>query len=140
MEGHAGPLTTAWRRSGRCPILRDVHISRRYSALLAVPALTLAACGGGGGKSDEDTIKDIVNGFAKDPATLCDHLTPELLKGVGGTKAKCVEASKAGKKNQKIDITKVDVSGSKATVTVKDKTGTSSLKMVKADDTWQVSG
>lgn len=117
-----------------------MHISRRYSAVLLAPLLTLAACGGGGGNSDEDKIKDIINGVAKDPSTLCDHITPELLKGVGGSKAKCVEASKGGTKNAKIDITKVEVKGKNATATVKDKNGSSTLKLVKAGDDWQVSG
>src|SRR3712207_2763700 len=74
---------------------------RRTAVLLAVPTLALAACGGG----DKSEIEGIVKDGAKDPSTICEHLTKDLIKQVGGTEEKCKKVAKAAddEKDQKVE-------------------------------------
>ncbi|WP_354698762.1 hypothetical protein DSM112329_04455 [Paraconexibacter sp. AEG42_29] len=116
--------------------------SRKPPAALMAPALalTVLACGGDDGSSDKDRITAIVRDVARDPATVCDHLTPALLKQLGGTKAGCVKASAAGRKNAKTSLVKVEIDGAKATATIKDAAGEGVIEFVKVDGEWLVSG
>ncbi|WP_354698761.1 hypothetical protein DSM112329_04454 [Paraconexibacter sp. AEG42_29] len=116
-------------------------ISRKLYALLVVPTLTLAACGGGGGDSDEDQIRSIIKDGANDPASICDHVTPALLKQLGGTVDACKKVAKEQDDgDKKADVSNLKVNGDSATATVTDKTGANSIKFTKSGDDWKVSG
>jgi hypothetical protein len=115
-------------------------ISRKLYAALAVPALTLAACGGGGGNSDKDDITQIIKDGGKTPASLCEHMTDRLLKQIGGADA-CTAASKSdGTPDANIKVDSLKIDGDKATATITDKTGKNTAKFVKTGDEWQLDG
>lgn len=113
-------------------------ISRKLYAALAVPALTLAACGSSG-DSDKDKITSIVKDVGKDPSAICDHMAPALLKQLGGT-AKCKTAAKADPTGPD-STTKVDsvkVTGDTAVANVTDKSGKTAVKFIKDGGDWKV--
>ncbi len=110
--------------------------SRRLLALLTVPALTLAACGGGG-DSDKDKLTSIINEGGKNPSTICDHLEASLLKQLGG-KDGCVKASKAEKGDDSTKIDDLKVTGETAVAKVHDDKSKSTINFKKVDGDWKV--
>jgi hypothetical protein len=120
-------------------------------ALLCTTAL--AACGGGGGKSDaENTVKDFVKAVdSQDTDKFCNKLVSDsFLEGSFGgkgsdAKKQCRTQLKALKNvNLKlVRIKKTTVKGDKASVTVVLDTGgqqaTQVLPLVKQDGDWRVS-
>lgn len=110
---------------------------RSLALVFAVPTVALAACGGGG-SSDEDQIKGIINDTADKPATLCDHPTDKILKQVGGTKEACVKIAKVQKASKKPDSIDVTVDGDKATAKFKDPDSSNEVGFVKEGDDWKV--
>lgn len=114
-------------------------ISRKLYAALAVPALTLAACGSSGGGSDKDKITSIVNGVAKDPSSLCQHMAPALLKQIGGD-AKCKAAAKADPTgpDKSTKVESIKITGDTAVANVKDKSGKTAVKFVKVGGDWKL--
>ena len=109
-------------------------------ALFGAAALVFAACGGGS-KSDEDKIRDVVEDVDNNPASLCtEHGTDQLVQKLGGEKVCSAAAGQAAKQDpSKTDVQSVDVTGDKATVKVKDATGASTVTFVKEDGEWKVS-
>lgn len=114
------------------------------SALRTFPAVALAAiavvlAGCGGATSDKDKITKIVKDGAKDPATICDHVTPEVLKALGGKPA-CVKAAGARRvsADTTLKVASVSVKGDKATATVVGKRGRQTLQFVKDHGEWNV--
>ncbi len=107
---------------------------RRLLYLLAVPAVTLAACGG---SSDEDKVTKIIKDVNSDPASVCDHLDDAALKQLGG-KAGCVKAAKSAPRDASTKVDDVSVDGDTATVKITDKTGASSVTLKKVDGDWKV--
>ena len=106
-----------------------------FAALAGAAALALAACGGG--DSDEDQIRDIVDEINDDPASLCtDHGTDELVQGLGGEE-QCKRLA-AQEEDDPSEVQDVSVDGDTATVTVKDSDDTSRVTFVKQDGDWKV--
>jgi hypothetical protein len=106
--------------------------------LLVVPAMALAACGGG--SSDKDKITDIIKDGGKDPASLCDHLTADLVKGFGSVE-KCQAAAKADKsgKDPDVKVDSIDIKDKKATAKITGNQGGDTLTFVKEDGDWKIS-
>lgn len=116
-------------------------ISRKLYAVLAVPALTLAACGSSsGGNSDKDQLESLIKDVAAKPATLCDHITPALLKQLGGSVAACKKVAAAEPADKKADISNLKVTGDKATATITDSSGKNDAKFEKVGGDWKVAG
>ena len=119
-----------------------MNTSRRnaLSLFLVVPALALAACGGGG--SDSSKITDLVKKIDKDSSAICDNATKNLLSTLGSTDvAKCKAAARGyGADNTTItgDIN-VKVDGDTATATFKTSDGKSHRAgFVKQGGDWKV--
>lgn len=113
--------------------------SRSLTPLLAVPLLTLAACGGGGGSSDSDQITAIVKDGAKDPVTICDHLDAAVLKQFGGA-ASCKKAAQAARKTTTaVTVKSVTVKGDTATAQIQNASGPQTLSFSKQDGKWVLS-
>ena len=114
-------------------------LRRVLPLLIAVPALTLSACGG---SSDSDKIKDIVKQVDKEGTALCDHATDKLLAQVGGSVEKC-KATARGYQDQtdtsKVegDI-KVNVNGDSATADFETTKGHDSATFVKENGEWKI--
>lgn len=104
------------------------------TALLAASSLFLGACGS---KSDEDQIRTIVNDGAKNPSSICDHLTAKPLETIGGPKGCKKLAEKQKPTKAKVDSVKVD--GDKATAKVTSDGKTGETKFAKIDGTWKIS-
>ncbi|WP_354698612.1 hypothetical protein DSM112329_04298 [Paraconexibacter sp. AEG42_29] len=117
-----------------------MHRRKSLFALLAVPMVTLAACGGGG-DSDEDKITSVINDVKDNPASLCDHFSAAALKSIPGGKAACVKQVKADPPSEAdvkaSKIKKIEVDGEKATVTNETKSGEATAKFVKEDGEWK---
>jgi hypothetical protein len=109
----------------------------RFLSLLAVPAVTLAACGGGDGDSDKDKLTKIINDGGTNPASICDHLDTALLKQIGGADG-CKKAAASEKKDDTTKIDSLNVDGDKATAKVTDKSGATTISFVKQDGDWKV--
>jgi hypothetical protein len=118
-----------------------MRINRRSLALcLAVPALLAAGCGGGG-DSDADQIRGIINEVANDPLAICDHLSDETLQAVfqGDEDAcrKSGEEANADADKGDVEINSVEVDGDNATAKITDKDGKDqTLKFTKDGDDW----
>lgn len=111
--------------------------SRTLATLAVVPLTFLAACGGGG-SSDKDKITKIIKDGGKDPATICDHLDPTLVKQLGGL-AGCKKAAKAADNGDKsVDIKSVDVKGDAATAKIKGASGDQTISFIKKSGDWVV--
>ena len=105
-------------------------------SILVLPVLALTACGGGG-KSDEDKVRDVITESAKTPSKLCDNLAAASLKAIGG-KDKCLTLAK-GQKGEDEKIDSVTISGDDATVKgTSGTTGSDTIKLVKEDGDWKV--
>jgi hypothetical protein len=111
---------------------------RQFLSLLAVPALTLAACGGsGGGGGDKDKLTTIINEGGTSPASICGHLDAALLKQIGGVGG-CKKAAAAQPKDRSTKIDSLKVDGDKATAKVTDKNGSTTITFVKQGGNWKV--
>jgi hypothetical protein len=110
---------------------------RRLLLLLTVPAITLAACGGGG-DSDKDKLTSIIEEGGKTPSSICDHLEASLLKQLGGDEG-CQKAASSEKGDDSTEIDSLDVTGEKAVAKVRDKTGKTTINFTKVDGDWKVS-
>jgi hypothetical protein len=115
-------------------------MARRTLIPLLAAAFALAACGG---SSDVDKIKDIINGVAKDRASLCEHATAEFLKAVGGSRDACKELARGYGPPSKGSVVKgaidVRVSGSKATADFTTVGGTRRhVSLVETGGEWYV--
>jgi hypothetical protein len=110
---------------------------RGLALLLVVPALALGACGGG--DSDEDDIKGIINDVSDEPASICDHATKTVLQQVGGSVEACRKAAAGQKSNSDVKVNSVDVNGDKATAKIKSSGGERTIGLVKEDGEWKVS-
>jgi hypothetical protein len=112
----------------------------RIALLLAIPTLALAACGG---DSDEDQIKDIINGVSENAETICDKSTDRLLEEqLGGDKEECKkQAAEAEEGDADGDVKdlEVKVDGDKATATFTDNDGDdNTVDLVKEDGDWMI--
>lgn len=106
---------------------------RRLLYLLAVPAVTLAACG----SSDEDKVTKIIKDVNSNPASVCDHLEDSALKQLGG-KDGCAKAAKGAPRDTSTKVDDVTIDGDAATVKITDKTGPSTINLKKVDGDWKV--
>lgn len=107
-------------------------MSRAWAAL---PLALLAACGG---QSAEDEIRGILDERQKSPASICDHMTAELLASLGGAE-QCRQLARAPD-NQAPDarIDEVVVDGDRATVRVADQDGLGTLRFRRVDGEWRL--
>jgi hypothetical protein len=113
-------------------MIRNIALS-----ILILPVLALSACGGGGGNSDEDKIRDVVTESAKTPAKLCDNLAAAPLKAIGG-QDKCKQLAK-GQKGADVKIASVTVKGNAATVKASGAgNGSGNIKLAKEDGDWKI--
>jgi hypothetical protein len=110
------------------------------SGRAALVALTVALLGGcGGGSGDEDAIRGIVDEGSKDPAAICDNLTRQGLKDIGGM-AQCRQLAKSqDNTDPNVVVHSVQVDGDKATAKVTGKDGDQTIRFVKEDGAWKVS-
>jgi hypothetical protein len=114
----------------------------RTALLLTLPALAFGACGSSGSdsNSDEDQITSVVDAVAADPLAICDHLSADMLRRLGGKDA-CVRAGEAsGDRGSKATIEDLAVDGDTATVRITDADGPTEVKFVKEDGDWKVAG
>ncbi|MFL5845022.1 MAG: hypothetical protein ACJ762_10040 [Solirubrobacteraceae bacterium] len=113
---------------------------RTFAVLLLTPALALGACGGG--DSDSDKIKDVIQDVAKNAATICDHGSEKLLSQFGGDEAGCKEQARAypDSSSKAIDgDIDVKVDGDTATADFTDNDGKKQhVTFVKDGDEWLV--
>jgi hypothetical protein len=128
-------------------MLRGVR--RPLAALLAL-AGTLCACGGG--PSDTDRVRTVVEGFgqataAKDYQRLCDQLlAPKLVTTVEEQGLPCEVALKQGLgevEAPKLTIGTVNVRGDAATVDVRstaagEAPSRDTLELVRVNDAWYI--
>ncbi len=108
--------------------------------LFVVPALALGACGG---DSDKDKITSLIDDVNKDPATLCDNATKDVLKQIGGEEG-CRKAAKGAPKQTEVKVKSVKVDGDKATANVTAKVdgkaeNNQEVKFAKEDGDWKIS-
>jgi hypothetical protein len=112
----------------------------KLAILLAVPALALGACGG---SSDEDDIKDIIQGVAKDSSTICDHATDNFLKDLSesGDVDGCKETARAYPDDSAETVGDIDVKvdGDSATADFTDNNDSKQhVTFVKDGDDWKI--
>jgi hypothetical protein len=111
-------------------------LPRTFAGLLLLPPLALAACGGG--TSDKDELTKIIQDGGKDPATICDHLAPALLKQFGSLAA-CRTAAKAGDDGKDaVSVKTLTIDGDKATAKIDGARGAQTITFDKQDGDWVV--
>jgi hypothetical protein len=111
-------------------------MSRALATLLVVPALALAACGGG--SSDVSQIKDLIKKVADDSSQACTHLTKHELSQLGGSKDACVSGLKDSPRGYIKGPISVDVSGDNATADFTAENGKRHVSFVKQDGKWLI--
>jgi hypothetical protein len=99
-------------------------------------AFGLAACGGG--SSDSDDVKGLAKQVANSDEKVCDHVTADFLKAVGGTKEKCRQSARQDTSKTKPKVGHVKVDGDKATAELSDGKATATLQFTKKDGDWQI--
>lgn len=110
---------------------------------LAATALALLAAGCGGGKSGGDTddagaIRAILEERRANPASICEHMTPELLEQVGGPE-NCRQLSVADdNRDRDATVDAVEVEGDRATVRLTGADGKQTIAFVRQDGGWRL--
>jgi hypothetical protein len=117
--------------------------------LLIVPALALAACGGGG-SSDESKVEEAIeaSATASDPAACTEDQTQKFLEQTNQESGKsavkrCEEEAERNEGAESVDTSNVEVEGSTATADVA-LTGstlngqTVEVELVKQGDQWKL--
>lgn len=111
----------------------------KLKAIVAAIAcgLALTACGGGGGASDEDQVRELVEQISSNDPAACDNFTKDFLEERDVTTKDCEEAANEEDSGVKPTVEEVSVDGETATAVVLDE-DRSTLKLVKQDDEWLV--
>jgi hypothetical protein len=105
------------------------------AATLLLAATAVPACGGGG-RSDEDQVRDIAKLIASSDRKVCDHITGALMKkSFEGSRATCVKSADENRSSGKIGAIKVD--GERATAAISDRGDTTTFRFVKRDGEWK---
>jgi hypothetical protein len=117
-------------------------VGRRGLAIALVAAVAampgLAACGGGG-DSDEDQVKEVVEQLAKSEPAVCGKMSERFLKqNFGGDKARCEKAAEDDKTDDEIEIEKTEIDGDRATVSAKVGRQEGQIKLLKDDGDWKL--
>ncbi len=107
-----------------------------FSVLFVALTLGLSACGG----SDKDDVKSLAKQVASSDEKVCDHVTADFLKALGGSKKKCREAAKQDTGTTKPKVEDVKVDGDKATASLSDGKTKATLRFVKGGGDWKVDG
>lgn len=111
----------------------------RLLAALVVPALALGACGDG--TTDADAITKIVRDGARDPATICDHLSDALTRRMRGVDACRRQARRAARGHggpDRITIDRLQITGDTATVRLTGRDGRGAVALVKDHGSWKI--
>ena len=108
-----------------------------FPVLLSAFALGLVACGG---NSDEDDVKSIANQVANSDEKVCDKVTGEFLKAVGGSKEKCRQSAKQDTGSNKPKVGDVKIDGDKGTAVLSDGKTKATLQFTKDGGDWKLSG
>jgi hypothetical protein len=112
----------------------------RPAALLLCGALTLAACGGGGERSDADRVRDTLGAFGEasaqhDYRRVCAELLAKpVIDSVRRAGLSCESAMKSaleGVKAPKIEVRQVTIKGDRASA----KVHTTAANQAASDDT-----
>jgi hypothetical protein len=104
-------------------------------SLVMAAALGPAACGG---NSDEDDVKGLARQVANSDEKVCDHVTADFLKAVGGTKEKCRQSARQATSRNKPKVGDVKVDGNKATAVLTEGKSKATLQLVKKHGDWQI--
>jgi hypothetical protein len=107
------------------------------SSLAVGVAFGLAACGGG--SSDSEDVKSLAKQVANSDEKVCDHVTDDFLKAVGGTKAKCRQSARQDTSKNRPKVGAVKIDGDKGTAVLSDGKSKATLVFVKKDGDWQIS-
>lgn len=110
----------------------------RFAVLLTIPALALGACGGDDISSDEDLISGIVEEVSTDPAAICDHLSADSLRQLGG-REECLRMG-ADERGSDASIDDLQIDGDSASAEITDADGKTTVRFVKEDGDWKVVG
>jgi hypothetical protein len=112
--------------------------SKLICILAVVAVANFGACGG---ESDQEKASGLVLSLLEgDPAT-CDDLTADFLESVGGSVRECRrDIRSVGELEGKVEIERVSVRGSRATVTATRGNESAPIMLVKRDGNWMVSG
>lgn len=107
----------------------------KLAAVLAVPVLALAACGG---SSDEDQITDIIVEGGKDPVAICDHLSDDLMETFGSLEACQESARQSADEDPDVEVRSVEIDGDTATAKINGSEGDQTVTFTKDGDDWKV--
>lgn len=112
---------------------------RALALLTVVPVLALATCGGSNDPTAAYSPTKVVKVGLATPRTLCDRITPDLLKLYGGSVSNCKKTAKNPKGGvADVKIVSSKVNGDKATVVVKTKKGRLTYSFEKQDGRWRI--
>jgi hypothetical protein len=102
-------------------------------ALIVVPLAWLAVTAPRAG--DRGRIAALLAAGARDPATLCDHMSSGMLRAVGGQGA-CVAASPS--RGPGGSVGSIHVRGARASAVVHGAGGAQLVRLVRQDGDWKV--
>lgn len=107
--------------------------------LVAVTLVAFAGCGDEKEPaSAEDEIRAIVEAREADPASICDHMTAELLESVGGEQ-NCTQLAEADDNQDTSEIDRIEVEGDSATVHLRGgQDGPGTITFVEQDGEWRL--
>ena len=113
----------------------------RLAAALGLAVLAFAAgCGDDGDSSStsaEDEIRTIVEQRDRDPASICDHMTAELLESVGGAES-CRQLAAAEDNQDTSEIESIEVEGDDATVRLRGGQEAGEIVFRRVDGEWRL--